>query len=219
MSALFQAFLQDPTIVHDSSMLSTSTRIHISKYMVRIVDPIKLTETLDKTKSFIRADDFDDDNDLITDLIRGCSNWAESYAWHSFITQTWTMTMDSIPRRSFIEVRMPPLISVTKISSFDRSNVETTFPDTEYFVDLRGRGESRIILNEGSVWPTDIRAYAGFKIEFISGYGADETDVPDELRTAVKNLVGVKYENREESQDKRFDQAIQTLTQFMTPRM
>jgi len=217
MSSLFQAFLQDPTIGLDQGLLSRSPRRHISKDIVQKTGPANLAVSLDETKLHIRADDYDDDDDLITTLIKGCTEWAEKLIWGTFITQTWTQTQDSVPRGSRVDIRMPPIQSIVKVSSFDRDNVETTFANTNFFLNDRGRRESQIVLNDGAVWPTDTRDTAGFKIEFKAGYGDNETDIPDSIQLALKQLVAVKYENREEEEDFRFKQAMGILNQFMTP--
>lgn len=58
-----------------------------------LVAPISLTEA----KNFLRVDDIDDDDALITSLIDAATEACENYTRRSFITKGWLQTLDSFP--------------------------------------------------------------------------------------------------------------------------
>lgn len=57
------------------------------------VDPVSLAEA----KNFLRVDDIDDDDDLITGLISAATEACENYTRRSFISKGFLMTLDSFP--------------------------------------------------------------------------------------------------------------------------
>jgi uncharacterized phiE125 gp8 family phage protein len=51
----------------------------------------------------------------------------------------------------------------------------------------------------GAVWPVPTRLTNGIGIEYVAGYGSDGTDVPEAIRTAIRQLVAHWYEHRGEA--------------------
>ena len=185
----------------------------------RITDPATEPVTLAEAKSFMRVTTSDDDA-LITSLIAVARNKAEEITERAFITQTWRMTMDHFPfggreiwfdgvrelpiselRRAldFIKIPRPPEISVGKLATFSPDNTETTFDSSNYFLDLNSE-PGRIVLNDGAVWPSDLRDWEAVLIEYDAGYGG-ASSVPEDIKHAIKIMVASLYENRGECAD------------------
>ena len=88
-------------------------------------EPVSLAEA----KSFLRITDGDDDA-LISSLVTAIRQKAEFWTRRSFITQTWTLWLDSVPKGFNITVPLSPLQSITHIKSYDLANVASTVTTT-----------------------------------------------------------------------------------------
>jgi uncharacterized phiE125 gp8 family phage protein len=154
------------------------------------IEPISLEEI----KLHIRVTGNDEDT-LLRRLVRAAYKKAERYAGRSFITQTWELAIDGEPG-SVVDLPKPDLQSVTSVKAYDLDNTETTFSASNYSVDT-GRA-SRIFLNNGASWPSSLRDYRSVVVEYVSGYGDDETDIPADVRHAVHIIAGYLYEHRDE---------------------
>jgi uncharacterized phiE125 gp8 family phage protein len=144
-------------------------------------------------KSFLKVDG-NDDNDLLKILIEAARNKVEANLGRSLITQTWKLTLDEFPETNYIELSLPPLISVTTVTSYASDDSGTVYSSDNYYVDVPG---SRIYLNDGQVWPQATRPHNKAEIIYVTGYGAAATNVPGALRSAILMLVAHWYENRE----------------------
>ncbi len=152
----------------------------------------------------------------LEELITSAREFVELHTRRALITQTWTMFMDRFPQgqadlgwwdgiregsmttgdaRS-IKLPTGDLQSVTSVSTFDTDNTETTFADTNYFLNTN-ETPGEIILNPGVVWPTFTRSRMGIKVVYVAGYGDAGSDVPGALKVAIKQLAAHWYENRE----------------------
>lgn len=176
--------------------------------------PALLAVTVDEMKEFLRIDG-SDDNNLLELFIKSAIDAGEQYCRCSFITQTLELTMDgfvtdsdeamarlgsgvfNVPRSSFVfgtgEIDLPsgPVQSVTSVKTFNVENMETTFSDDNYIVEV-----DRIVLNQNSMWPTNLRERAAVKVVFVAGYGDNANDIPPAIRQAIRSHVGQMYECR-----------------------
>lgn len=167
-----------------------------------------------EAKAWMKVDSTDDDT-LIGNLITAAREAAEKYTRRAFITQTWKLTVDlggnsldmalpdglyelpvsalygEIPR----EISLPyqPLQSITSVVSYSTSNVSSTYASTNYFADT---ANSRIVLNDGSVWPSDMRRKAGLVITYVSGYGTLASTVPQSIKHAIMMHIQKMYDER-----------------------
>jgi uncharacterized phiE125 gp8 family phage protein len=107
------------------------------------------------------------------------------------MTQTWDLLMDT--PTEVIELPRPPLQSVTGVYVTDDEGTETTVDTGSYTIDTIG---NRIFLNTGSTYPT-YRKYAGFRVRYVTGYGDDVSDVPENIKQGILQIIGHLYENRE----------------------
>lgn len=153
---------------------------------------------------------------FLLDLIKGATEFAEAETGLVMLEQTWAHYLDEVPIQSdglgwwdgvregamnqehprFIELTKGPLISVTSVKSFDEADVESTFASTQYYADTASR-PGRIVLREGSVWPTNVRSVNGLVVTYKAGFGTEAANVPFQLRQAIKVIAAHWYENRE----------------------
>lgn len=153
-------------------------------------EPVGLSEA----KLHCRVD-IDDDDALITVLITAAREFVESYTQSALINQTWTVYHDyetSIFCKNFINLPLKPISSITSVTSYDADNVDAVFSSSNYF--LSG---NRVALNDDAEWPTDLRLMDCLAIRYVAGYGAAGSNVPVQLRQAIKMLIAHWYETRE----------------------
>lgn len=133
---------------------------------------------------------------LIAQWIKAARKLAEDYQHRSYVTQTYRMTYDNAPPFCF-DFPRPPLISVQSVKFFDTDDVETTYPASQYFIDLNSE-VGRLALNHGEVWPTTtLRPINAVIIDFTTGYGPTAAAVPDSVKNAIYLYCTYMYENRE----------------------
>jgi uncharacterized phiE125 gp8 family phage protein len=181
-----------------------------------ITPPAAEPVTLADTKQHARIDTTADDT-LVTNLITGARQWAESYTNRAFINQTWQMALDFWPaameewwdgmrdgpitgldRVGYISLPRPPLISVTSVEYFDNTDTGTVWDSSNYFVDTV-RQPGRLALRLGAIWPVPTRITNGIVITYVAGYDSDGTSVPEPIKTAIRQLVTHWYEHRGEA--------------------
>lgn len=166
--------------------------------------------TLGKAKEYLRVDS-DDENSLIRSLIKAATDAAEKYCIRSFLSQKFRVVLDNSPDidnrhadtvvslvsgfASSVDLPNGNVISIDAINSYSRDNSKTLFPSSNYFLDDSGL-YPRVILNDGAVWPTNLRALASMEFDYTSGYGEDAEDVPESITSAIKIILAHFYEKR-----------------------
>lgn len=155
--------------------------------------------------------DSDDENTLLTAYIKAAREYCEGFQNRAYITQTWELWLDKFPDYDYIEIPLPPLISISSIKYYNTSDTEATFSSSSYFVDVKSE-PGRVCLNYGVSWPAaTLRAYNGVCVTFVAGYGASSA-VPEKVKLAILLLVGDYYENREAgSASKEIIEAVERL--------
>ncbi|MBL29556.1 MAG: hypothetical protein CMM50_18655 [Rhodospirillaceae bacterium] len=178
--------------------------------------------TVAEAKAHLRVD-LDDDDALIGRLITAARQGGEDFTGRSFVTQAWRLTLDRVPGTSLswwdgwregaavdgcpnaISLPRPPLQSVSAVTLFGEDGATTEWAAANYFVDGDG---GRLVLCDGSAWPTLVRTVAGLSVTYVAGYGDEASDVPAALRQAVLAHVAALYEHRG---DDRMPAAAQAL--------
>lgn len=184
------------------------------------VEPITLAEA----KLHLRVDTGITDQDtLITGLIRGARGWVESYCRRSLVQRTLVLRMDNwhapilLPKG---EVR-----SVSQVQYVDAGGATQTLAADQYQVDTYSV-PARIVPAYGVVWPVvktgEINAVL---VTYVAGYAPDESgsptdftaNVPDEIKSAMKLLIGTLYENRETISERQSFKIPFTLEILLAP--
>ncbi len=155
-------------------------------------EPITLTEA----KSHCRVTS-DDDDTLLTTLIKTARLHVEGITNRSLITQTWDLYLSSFCDTQIILPRAP-LSSVTSVSYYDTGGALQVWDSSNYVVDTDS-WQGRIYPVYNGNWPSDVRGYEkDIVIRFVAGYGAASA-VPNPIKHAILLLIGELYENREMS--------------------
>lgn len=166
------------------------------KYALKIdTAPAEEPITLAEAKSHIRVDIAEDDLDIIL-LTKAARLHSEMFTRRSFVTTTWKMTLDYFPHHGIIRMPRPPLASVTSIKYVDTDGTQQTLAASEYAVDTQSE-PGRITEAFGVSWPSTRVEANAVEIVFVAGFGL-AVDVPEDIKHAIKLLVGHWYENRED---------------------
>jgi hypothetical protein len=174
-------------------------------------DPVSLSEA----KAYAKIDT-DADDALIMSLITAATVAAENYTRRSFITRTLKLTLDapcnglmaSLPEGTYdlpitimsgdlpsvISLPQGPLQAVSSIVTYDVNNSASTFAPSNYLVDT---ASSRVSLNYGAIWPSNLRSLSTCEITYTAGYGDASSNVPQPIRTAILMHVQKMYTERE----------------------
>lgn len=155
-------------------------------------EPISTAEA----KTHLRVDSSDDDTYIGT-LVTAARRWVENTYGLALVTQTWDGSITAFPRGDVIAIPKYPVASVTSVTYHDDDlSTSTAFSSSNYQVDVATR-PPRIVLKNGVNWPADtLRLSSGVVVRFDAGYG-DAADVPEDIKHAVKLLVGQMYAHRE----------------------
>jgi uncharacterized phiE125 gp8 family phage protein/SPP1 family predicted phage head-tail adaptor len=157
-----------------------------------------------------RIDETADDL-LIQAYITAARRYLERIMCRSFVTTSWTMTMDDFPR--VIRPPRSPLISVTSIKYFDGDGNQQTLATSVYKVDALTE-PGRIVEAEGQSWPSVQNEINTVEVIFKAGYGLAAA-VPETVKQAIRLLVGLWYENREAASEKPSSELPRAVKELM----
>jgi hypothetical protein len=185
-----------------------------------LVDPpANLAVSLDDVKSWLEITASTQD-DKITALIESATLTGEKISKRDFVNKTYKTFRDSfndypnsygnyaalVPSYSLpsgfgeIELTKSRLQSVSSVKYF-KENILTTV-DTSVYYATEEYDYSRIALVDGKSWPDDVdNRQQAVVIEFVAGYGVDESVVPADIKTAIKQHVANALANRGDCSD------------------
>lgn len=163
----------------------------------RTTEPSEEPVTLAQAKQQLKLEEITDEDDLLSALITAAREYGELVTRRTFVTSTWTMTLDDFPYvHRAIELRMPPLASVTSITYIDTNGDSQTLAASTYDVDTSSV-PGRVVLKPSESWPeTEYLRANAVTIVYVAGYG-DAGDVPQRLRQAVLLLAAHWFNVRE----------------------
>lgn len=169
--------------------------------------------TLADMKSFLRVDGTADDS-LITSFISTGTESVKQYTRRAILTETFVYRADgftepggddrlmslgpgvhtaSVPYvlggGDTLDLPFVPLQSVTGVVTYDRGNNASTYDSAKYILDLPS---GRIALNEGEVWPSNLRAQNAVEVTYVAGYGS--ASIPEPILQAIRLYVQGMYD-------------------------
>lgn len=164
-------------------------------------------------KGFLRVDGTADD-DQITAYIATATEAVKQYLRRALLTETFVFKADgftdaygddkllalgpgvhtaSVPYvlggGETLDLPFAPLQGVTGVVTYDRGNTSSTLSASAYQVDLTS---GRIYLNEGAVWPSDLRAQDAVQVTYVAGYGSGS--IPAPIVEAIRLYVSSLYD-------------------------
>lgn len=153
------------------------------------VEPV----TLDDAKAFLKVETADDD-DVIAALIAGARVHVEAQTRRALITQSWRLIRDAWPADGRVPVLPAPLRQLSAARAY-RLDGTTQAIDPAGFIIEVGAAPAVLTFANGAL-PAPGRVAAGIELDIVAGYGDAATDVPADLRQAIRLLVAHWYENR-----------------------
>lgn len=153
-----------------------------------LITPVQTSPavTKEEAKTHLRVEIIDDDM-LIESLIAAATSMAEHELGRALVTQECTLVIDGFPRGA-IDLRRPPIQSITSVKYLDESGVLQTLDSNSYRLVKDPLAPSL----KADSWPigTDV------EIKYVAGFG-DVTAVPAQIKQWILVHVGAMYENRE----------------------
>lgn len=187
---------------------------YLFTYNPHVVEPLSVPEA----KAHLRVD-FADDDDYIASIISAARWKLEREFRRAIVQQTLVLALDffgtpertrdstfpvsywpptgyQYPINSTIDLR-PPVQSITSVKYYDPSMVLQTVLSTAYLVDTISE-PGRISPTIGVNWPTTANVPNAVQITFVAGH-TDPTVTPENIKQALRLVIGNFYENREET--------------------
>jgi uncharacterized phiE125 gp8 family phage protein len=147
--------------------------------------------TLAEAKAHLRVE-HDDDNDVITGLVKGARSHVEIATRRALITQRWRLVRDCWPASGRLTVAPGPLKQLVAARLYNNDGSTRALDLASFIVDKAG---SVLALASGAIVAPG-RAAAGIEIDVDVGYGDAASDVPEPLRQAIRLLLAHWYESR-----------------------
>lgn len=88
-----------------------------------------------------------------------------------------------------LDLPFTPLQSISSVVTYNRSNTAATYDAANYGVDLQS---GRVYLNEGQMWPSDLRDLDAVQITYVAGYGSGS--IPEPILQAIRLYVSGMYD-------------------------
>lgn len=164
----------------------------------RIRKPTESAMTLQQAKLHLRVD-FDDDDELIQDLITTVREAAEDRLGRTLINTGWRLTCDAFT--PVLTLLNPPCISVVSVNYIDPNGATCTFEPACYLLDDASE-PARLVPAPGSAWPQTQQRVNAVWVDYNAGYGDAATDVPTPIVQWMKLAMTDLYDNRSRSADK-----------------
>ena len=167
-------------------------------------------------KSFLRVTDSADDA-IIAAYVATATEMVKQYTRRAILTETFVFKSDgfaavdaddrllslgpgfhtaSVPYvlggGDTFDLPFSPLQSVTSITTYNRDNTSAVYSSSKYGVDLQS---GRVYLNEGEVWPSNLRAQDAVAVEYVAGYGSGS--IPEPILQAIRLYVSQMYDGCE----------------------
>jgi len=188
-----QVFLQSGGAPADTDNMVGVTQIVWSGSASVGAGEVGAAITVAQAKEHLRITHSDDD-DYIEAITLAASEWCEEFQRRVYIQREVVDYLDEFP--TVIRPSKSPLVSVTSLKYYDTDGSQQTYSSSNYRVDINTE-PGRITEAYNTNWP-DIRQMTNsITLTYQAGYAA-RADIPEEIKHAVKLLVGHLYENRED---------------------
>ena len=138
------------------------------------------------------------EDSLITAYLSAATKYVENQTRRALISRAVTIRAPYFPTHTGYQSlsSVAPVSAVASIQYYDTNDTLQTLASSAYVVDLFAE-PVRIVLAEGNTWPTTRERPDAVIYNATAGYGAAASDVPDDLKHAIKMIAAHWYEHRE----------------------
>ena len=148
--------------------------------------------TLAEAKLYLRVDDSTEDA-LITAIITAARRKFENDTYHYLMPQTWELYLNQNEiNAEQISINKSDITAISSVKYYDQSNTQQTLSTNDYQTAIQGRPYSIQLTTVPQVY----NRLEAMVIRFTLGY-ANAAAVPEDIKTAIKTLIGTLYENRQ----------------------
>lgn len=156
------------------------------------VEPVSLADLKTQVRVSGSAEDA-----LLSIAIKAARLQCEARTERALITQTWEQVLPAFPTDDggALELGRPPVVSVVSVKYLDATtSTLATLDPAAYTVDtITHPGWVLPVTN----WPATAELPNAVQVRFTAGYGAAETDVPEDLRSWMLLTAAYLYAQRE----------------------
>lgn len=162
-----------------------------------ITPPSGLVVSTVEIKSHLNIDSGDFDS-VLEAYIRAATGHIDGDTWfgRALIPQVWDLIYDVFPSGP-IEIPLSPLISIDNIHYVNEDGNSVLLDSAEYEVDKVSQ-PGWVIPGVDFPWPTTFDSANAVQIRFTAGY---ENGVPEDIKQAIKLVVGYWFTQRESFSD------------------
>ena len=148
--------------------------------------------TLGEAKLYLRVDDTTEDA-LITAIITAARRKFENDTYHYLLPQTWELYLNQNEiNAEQISINKSDITAISSVKYYDQSNTQQTLSTNDYQTAIQGRPYSIQLTTVPQVY----NRLEAMVIRFTLGY-TNAAAVPEDIKTAIKTLIGTLYENRQ----------------------
>ncbi len=158
-----------------------------------ITPPANLAVSLDAVKTHLKiplsVTTFDVE---LTAFIKAATLLAETFTRRTFINTEFRTFRDFFA--CCFLLKRSKASSISQIQFLLDGVLTVVDPTIFFFTDVTDYSE--VHLNDGKDWPDEDDIEQAVRIEFIAGYGVDESFVPEDIKLALKMMVANFFVNR-----------------------
>lgn len=158
------------------------------------IEPVSLSEL----KEQVRVT-YDDEDQLLTSLIRGARQWVENYCSRPILTQTWDYYATRFPSGACpIIIHRAPFQSVSTFVYDDTTSTQQTLTSVDYQIAMDE--PIRVYPALGEVWPDTDGSIDNINFRFVAGWTTAAL-VPQPIKDAILMHAALRYKEREGAQE------------------
>jgi uncharacterized phiE125 gp8 family phage protein len=146
------------------------------------VEPLTVAEAKAQVRSTQSAEDA-----LVARYIKAMRQAAEDRLERTLLRTTWRATFDAFSPA--LRLPNPRLISVESLKFLDRDGAWQTLDPRDYLVDIASE-PGFIVPAYGKRWPETRCQINAVVVDYVAGYGAAATDIPEPIRLWIALAVG-----------------------------
>lgn len=154
-----------------------------------IIPPAALPVSMDAARRAARVSGSALDAEL-ADKVRGIAEEAEHLTGRAFVSQTWELTLDSFP--DAIKLPHPPIASVLYVNYYDATGALQMLDPQDYLVDDKSE-PGWIVPAPGRAWPATAARINAVEVQYVCGYGADDSAVPAAIKGYILGMLENAY--------------------------
>jgi uncharacterized phiE125 gp8 family phage protein len=175
-----------------------------------LIPPTEEPLSLDELKAHLRVLS-DDEDAAVLQYGEAARRAVEARGGLALVAQGWRLVLDRLPN-GVLTLPRAPVFSIDAVTLIDKTGAASVIPPEHYDYETGAMG--RIVAR--GLWPQSARLIGGVRIDFTAGW-ADASEVPSELKLAVKMLAAHFFENREGAAAERVFAVPQAVDALIAP--